>query len=229
MTVKANVLIVEDESIIAEELKRIVQKLGYRVSGLAYGYQEAVKSLKQHTPDLVLLDIGLNYSEHDGIDLAGYINKIYKIPFIYITANADAYTVQRAKVTEPSSFILKPFNEESIFSNIEIVLHKHIITSDSAKIVVTSGSKKIMLDSRNIIFLKADNMYTEIYTTDDKKYVVRSYLKKVLLELPSDFFVQIHRSYVVNLSFVDSYTAEYISVHENKIPIGKAYKEKIKR
>jgi two-component system response regulator LytT len=223
----STILIVEDEAIIAEELKNIVQKIGHRVSGVVYGYSEAIEHLKHEVPDLVLLDIGLNYSEHDGIDLAGYINTVYKIPFIYITANSDRYTIQRAKLTEPSAFILKPFNQENIFSNIEIVLHKHNEISYPAKITVTSGSKKVTIDCRNIVFLKADNMYTEIYTADNKKYVVRNYLKNILAELPPDIFAQVHRSYVVNLGFVESHTAEHIFVQNDKIPIGSAYKNRI--
>ncbi len=217
------ILIVEDESIIAEELKRIIEKIGYSVSGVVHRYEEAVEILMENKTDLVLLDIGLDYSENDGIDLATYINEKYSIPFIYITANADLATVERAKKTEPASYILKPFNSATIFTNIEIALHKWKAEKNKS-ITVTYGSKKVRVPYSEIMFLKSDNMYTEIHTDKNKMYAIRGTFKTILDKLPSENFLQVHRSYAVNLDFIHSYSSETMQVSDKTIPIGNSFK-----
>ncbi len=217
-----SILIVEDESIIAEELKRIVMKLGYTVTAVVHRYEDAVESLRSNTPSLVLLDIGLDYSDKDGIELAEHINEKYKIPFIYITANADSLTVNRAKVSKPHSYILKPFNEETIYANLEVALYDK---RQLKMVIIKQGTKKIELDPSKILYVKADNIYIEIYLVNNKKYVIRSFLKKFHKEeLPHNFFVQVHRSYLINRNFIQSYTNDYVMVGEEKIPVGSSYR-----
>lgn len=221
------ILIVEDESIIAEELRRIVVKLGYQVSGVAHRYQEAVMLMEKQIPDLVLLDIGLDYSKNNGIDLATHINQLYKIPFIYITANADMATVNRAKTTEPSAYITKPFNDSNIYSNIEIVLHKYQTEKPPETIMVKQGVKKVLVNCHKIIYLKADNMYTEIHTADNKTYIVREFLKSFLIRLNKPFIVQTHRSYAVNIHFMQSYTNDYVFIGDEKLPLSHLYSKNL--
>ena len=227
MSREVSILIVEDESIIAEELRRMVIKLGYQVVGVAHRYQEALMLVEKHLPDLVLLDIGLNYSDSDGIDLASHINRFYKIPFIYITANADIATVNRAKTTEPAAYITKPFNDSTIYSNIEIVLHKYFHGESSESIGVKQGGKKIMVNCHQIIYLKADNMYTEIHTADNRTYIVREFLKSFLIRLDKPFITQIHRSYAINTNFVQSYASDYVFVADIKLPLSPLYSKNL--
>lgn len=221
------VMIVEDESIIAEELKRLIMRLGYVVTGVAHRYLEAVQLLQQHTPDIVLLDIRLEYSTNDGIDLADYINTVYKIPFIYITANADTNTVNRAKQTSPAAYITKPFNAELVYSNIEIALHKKTVVDRARQIQVKNGSRKIVLDIQSILFLKADNLYTEIYTADGRKFVVREYLKQYLTSLSAHFIVQVHRSYAVNIHHISYYNNEHVCISGHKIPVSDSHRRNL--
>lgn len=223
MNREIRILIVEDESIIAEELRRMLVKFGYQVVGIAHRYQEAIAMIENHLPDLILLDIGLNYSENDGIELASHINKAHKIPFIYITANADISTVNRAKITEPAAYITKPFNDSTIYSNIEIVLHRVLHEKYQGTIMVKQGTKKVMLSCQKIVYLKADNMYTEVHTADNKTYIVREFLKSFLIRLDKPFIVQIHRSYAVNINFMQSYNHDYIFLPNTKLPISHLY------
>jgi two-component system response regulator LytT len=227
MNEQKSVLIVEDESIIAEELRRITTQLGYQVIAVTHRYVEAIKVLEQQVPDIVLLDIGLDYSENDGIDLATHINEYYKIPFIYITANADLRTVNRAKVTKPAAYITKPFNRDLIYTNIEIALHKCLQHQNQGHITVKQGLKKITVNFNEIVFLKADNMYTEIHTNTNNIYIVRKYLKSFLDNISQSFVVQIHRSYAVNLNFVQSYTSEFVFVNNQKLPVSNLYKKNL--
>lgn len=117
------ILIVEDESIVALALQEMVEQLGYQVVGNVLTGEEAVTKAIDLKPDLILMDIRLK-GMIDGIEAAQKIRSKTDIPIIYLTAYGDEETVHRAKKTEPSAYIIKPFNELSLRSNIEIVLHQ---------------------------------------------------------------------------------------------------------
>ncbi len=114
---KVKVLIVEDEMVIAMNLVSILEDLGYDVLDPANSYEEAVDALKEEQPDIALLDIQLD-GDKDGIDFARYINQYQEIPFIYLTSNADSRTLNQAKETSPSSYLVKPFNQDDLFTSI---------------------------------------------------------------------------------------------------------------
>lgn len=121
---QARILIVEDELIIAMDIKTILQKLGYNACGVVNSGEDAIKEAVKLQPDLILMDIILNGSI-DGIEAARNIYSLLKIPIIYMTANADKKTIERARDTAPFGYILKPFNENDLHSNIESALYKN--------------------------------------------------------------------------------------------------------
>jgi DNA-binding NarL/FixJ family response regulator len=118
------VLIVEDEPLIARNIAMYLRNHDYDVSAIAHDPEEALFQLKRYPPDLAILDINLE-SERDGIDLADYINKNCFIPFLYLTSYSDKTTLERAKTTNPAGFIVKPFNEKTLYASIEIALANH--------------------------------------------------------------------------------------------------------
>ncbi|GAX38255.1 hybrid sensor histidine kinase/response regulator [Nodularia sp. NIES-3585] len=118
------IVIVEDEAIVAKDLRNRLQKFGYMVSAVASSGQEAINKALEMCPDLVLMDIRLK-GQMDGIEAAHEIHKHLDIPIIYLTAYADEKTLDRAKVTEPFGYLLKPFKERELQINIEIALTKH--------------------------------------------------------------------------------------------------------
>lgn len=117
------ILIVEDEQIVAADLERTLCRLGYRVVGLTASGQSAVEHAQQTQPDLVLMDIKLR-GALDGVAAAAQIRAKAQVPIIYLTAYADEATLQRAKITEPFGYILKPFGERQLHSSIEMALYK---------------------------------------------------------------------------------------------------------
>ncbi len=121
---KVNILIVEDEGIIAKDLKHTLGKLGYSVSAIAFSGEEAVKKAGEILPDLVLMDIVLR-GAIDGVKAAEQIRARFNIPVVYLTAYADEDTLQRAKITAPFGYLLKPFREKELHAAIEIALHIH--------------------------------------------------------------------------------------------------------
>ncbi len=117
-------LVVEDESIVARDIQNRLRNMGYDVPAIvAYG-DRAVEKVAKIRPDLVLMDISLK-GDMDGIQAAELIRTRYDIPVIFLTAFADPGTLQRAKVTEPFGYILKPFEERELLTAIEMALYKH--------------------------------------------------------------------------------------------------------
>lgn len=121
---KENVLIVEDESIVAKDLKNRLIKHGYVVPAIASSGEDAIKAVEEHRPDLVLMDIYLK-GNIDGIQASEKIHERFDTPVIYLTAYADDNTFQRAKITVPYGYILKPFEERELLNTIETGLYKH--------------------------------------------------------------------------------------------------------
>jgi len=121
---KARIMIVEDEMIVAGDIKRTLQDKEYEVSSVVSSGEEAIKKAEADNPDLVLMDIVLK-GEMNGIDAAREIRERFGIPVVYLTAYADEKTLTRAKITEPFGYIVKPFHEKELHSNIEMALYKH--------------------------------------------------------------------------------------------------------
>ena len=119
-----SIMIVEDESIIALDIKTSLMRLGYDVSGVAASGDIALKKIAEKQPDLILMDIHLK-GEMSGIEVSERVKTDYQIPVLYLTANADNSTFQKAKHTDPYGYILKPFGEKELGIAIEIALHKH--------------------------------------------------------------------------------------------------------
>lgn len=118
------IMIVEDELIVAQNIENQLYKLGYDVPITASSGQEAIYNAEAFKPDLVLMDIKLT-GDIDGISAADHIYKKFDIPVVYLTAYADEETLDRAKITDPYGYIIKPFEHKKLHSTIEIALYKH--------------------------------------------------------------------------------------------------------
>lgn len=121
---KAKILVVEDQNIVALNIKNKLKKLGYTVPSTAASGEEAIRKAELTHADLVLMDIMLK-GDIDGIEAARQIRERLRVPVIYLTAYTDDETIARAKLTEPAGYISKPFKEEDLHSNIEMALHKY--------------------------------------------------------------------------------------------------------
>lgn len=123
-TESSRIIIVEDEAIVALDIKGRLLALGYSVIAVASSGEKAIELATEHKPDLILMDIMLE-GKMDGIDTAFAIKKRQSIPVIYLTAYADNETLKRAKVTQPFGYIIKPFEDRELNLTIEMALYKH--------------------------------------------------------------------------------------------------------
>jgi diguanylate cyclase (GGDEF)-like protein/PAS domain S-box-containing protein len=137
------ILIVEDEGLIARDIENMIHNAGYEVCGIAGTGKEAIEKAEGTLPDLILMDIILR-GEMDGVEAAERIREHYNIPVIYLTAHTDENTLQRAKLTEPLGYTLKPVEQKELMTVIEMALYKHQMES---KLIEREGWLSTILQS----------------------------------------------------------------------------------
>ncbi len=229
------ILIVEDEPLIAEDISETLQDAGYGVSGIAHNANDAIKILKSSTPSLVMLDIKID-GPIDGLMLGRIIKDDFNLPFIFLTSYTDPETVDKVKELNPYGFIVKPFDERELTSNVEIAIHRFKQDSQNlAQVEDQEGDDSFFLKSQkalhklsfnDILYAQAVDNYTMIYT-EKSKFLVPQTLKSVEEKLDNNRFIRTHRSYSVNFKYVDIITSNYANIKGIMIPIGKGYKAEL--
>lgn len=225
---KLKILIVEDNFIIAEDLKSILTDLEYDVVDIAMSYFEAIEIIIAKQPDLCLLDIVIK-GEKDGIDLAETINQDFGLPFLFITSHSDKHTVERAKKTLPKGYIIKPFDQDDVYTSIEMAAAiAGANTKQEPSLLIRQNGILNKVFIHDITHVKSDKNYLEIYTHQGAKYLQRQSLKE-FLELPNTGqFCQVHKSYAVQLRYVSSFNSSELVVVSNRIPVGNKHYNTIK-
>jgi two-component system, LytTR family, response regulator LytT len=219
-----HILLVEDELMIAEMAKEMLVELGYSVMGIAKNYDRAIEILElgEHI-DLVILDINLNQKK-SGIDLAGVLKDVYKIPFIFVTSYSDGETVRLAASTEPLAYLIKPFTKVDLFATIEIIKIKK--NQSTRSIMVRQNDLSVKVEVRDILFVKSEGNYIEMVTSQ-KRYVDRNSLEAFLEEIHDDNFLRVHRSYIINLTRVDAVNGRYVVIGQHKIPLSRKHRQEM--
>ena len=237
------ILIVEDNVIIADDMQSMLEEIGYEIVDNVIVYEQAVEVLKTQEVDLVLIDIILA-SDKTGIDLGKHIRDSYNIPFIFVTSNSDRATVENAKTVQPNGYLVKPFEQQDLYTSIEIALSNfdYADKASTAEAAASTPEKmspnSVLKDSifvkkqhlyyripfGDIQFIKADNVYLEVNTVD-KKFLVRSPLKDYLEKLPRNKFYRAHKSYIVNVDHIDAVNSKDIMINNTLIPVSKDFKE----
>lgn len=214
-----NILIVEDEFLIADQLKTLIKQGGYQCVGVAKDVASA-KILLLKKPDFVLLDIKLSEGD-SGITLGHFLNK-QGIPFYYLTANNEFETMQEALQSKPVGYLSKPFNVNDILAALELV--KESVQAKSQKIWIKSGGLKLQLPLIEILYAEASNVYTHLYTPQ-KKWTQRMTLKQFEDQITDPAFVKIHRSFIINKRHISKVSAGFVWIGELKLPVSKTYRD----
>ncbi|MDA8715359.1 response regulator [Flavobacteriales bacterium] len=239
---KATVLVVEDESIVSKDIQYSLKKLGYEVIGSSATGAKAIELALELKPNIVLMDIMLK-GDINGIEASAEIKKSLNIPIIFLTAYADENTLEKAKITEPYAYILKPFKEIDLHTSIEMALYKHgkelevikerdflynIVENKESNefIFVKSNSKLIKLYNKDIYFVEALKDYVVINTLNSR-YTIHSTMKEIEKKLPDNQFVRVHRSFIIRTDKIAQIEQPNIILENDKriIPVGGSYKE----
>lgn len=233
------ILIVEDDMIIAANISLQLSKLGYEVTGIETKGEEAIHHALESKPDIILMDIQLK-GDINGIDAAHVINQNLDIPLIFLTANEDDATFQKAKETQPFAFISKPFTKRNLERTIalaeERVKEQPMMNAASETVLDAQGDRifirnqnkliKVLLD--DILWVEAERNYCKIITSQ-QSYLIVSPLNKLCEKMDHKRFIRIHRSYMVNFGKLDAITDSNVELKGKTLPIGKQYKEDLFR
>jgi len=153
------ILVVEDELIIAEHLRMILEDLGHKVVGIAADYQEAISILKSGKVNFALLDVVID-GRKSGIDVGSFLRKQSPhIPFIYLTSHADKRTVELAKKTKPNGYLVKPFEADDVYTAIEVAL------LNAGNTDATPQAEKELIDEDGL-FIKEEHVFIKVQFSD---------------------------------------------------------------
>lgn len=230
--------VIEDELVIARTILGTLEELGYSHCGPAINYTEALDLLENEKPDLVLLDIQLA-GRKDGFDVAEKINETYRIPFIFLTANSDVETIDRAKKVKPHAYIVKPFTKEELYAAIEIAFSNFTGNRIEPKSENSASSqnrnfmfvkdgyvfRKIFFDE--LLYLESEANYVLLHLTSKKRIMIRSTINDFMEQLDPERFIRVHRRFSINISFIENIFPNELSLQEIKIPIGKSYRDEL--
>lgn len=245
MNDQVKIMIVEDETIVALDLSMRLQKEGYEVIGIASNSDDAIELFTEHKPDLVLMDINIK-GKKDGIETARELKKIQEVPLIFLTAFSQNEYVARAKAVNPSAYLVKPFNNDSLHTSIQIAIHNFAVLGKPTDPQPTVSekedtSKETLLFFNNYFFVKhnyrfnkfsldellfaeSDNNYIKLVTTN-KKIALRVSLQYIADKFNHPALVRVHRGFIVNIRNIDSFNEEEIIIGPHQIPIGRNYKD----
>jgi DNA-binding LytR/AlgR family response regulator len=246
MNESVKIMIVEDESIVAMDLAMRLQKAGYEVVGMADNSDDALAIFTDGGPDLVLMDININ-GEKDGIETAKMLKMVRDVPLIFLTAFSQSEYVTRAKEANPSAYLVKPFNSESLFTSIEIAIHNFALLKPAARVepakelsaedatrepllffnnyfFVKNNARFSKVAVADLLYVESDNNYISLITRD-KKITLRITLQNFADTIKHQHLVRVHRSFMVNLQNIEGFSDEEIKIGKFEIPIGRTYKD----
>lgn len=219
---KVKIVVVEDEPLIADDIADRLEKHGYEVVGIADKADEALRIIEKEKPDLALLDVNIE-GNVDGIGLAAQLT----IPFVFLTSYYDQKTLDRAKLTSPSGYIVKPFKERDLIANLEMAQARTKSTLEKKapeKLFLKNGQEIVSVITSDIVMAEAYDNYTYIYTEADK-FLISHTLKSIEEKLLPFGFRRIHRSYLINFEKVSTISDKYVFLGEHKAQIGKSYRK----
>lgn len=228
-------LIVEDEIITATDLKETLEKYSFQIIGIAKNSNEAKNILGSQLPDIALIDVQLKNSQENGIEIARYLKNEYNLPFVFLTANSETQTFQKAKELEPAAYLLKPYRHKELAFQIELAYQHYFANkqgksdpykADDLYLPYNKGHQRI--NKNDVILLQAGGAYVNVYLKD----VAKPFMFSMNLGYISQFFnqknfVQVSRSSLINLNFLERFDAEniYLKGIKDKVSLSQNRKQ----
>jgi two-component system LytT family response regulator len=239
-----NILIIEDTPEQSDALIKVLLENNYTVVGVARNFTDALKLFYANTIDIIIIDVFLD-GKPDGITFAESINIIPNAskPFVFLTSSQDRQIFERAKLTKPFSFLMKPFNELEILYAIEMAVEKFyeqnnvflteeqdtVISNDFLFIKKKNSLKKVAL--QDILYIEVEERYCNIIT-EKEKFVILISLTKISALLDPAKFIRTHRNTIVNSDKIEEIIlADNLIILQgnHKINLSDTYKDFIKK
>jgi len=228
-----NILIIEDTPKEGARLKKHLEKMEFNVVAIATNLEEAIVLYFTKEIDLVIIDVFLD-GNPDGILFAEKINAQTKDikPFVFLTSHMDRGLFERARITQPYSFLLKPFKKHEIIYTIELALenymnNKEINENESFSFFVKKGTLFFKVSPNDLLYIEVEGRYSKIVTKDNC-FLIQSSLSDLHIKLSITQFLRTHRNYVVNRKEIKEVHPNdnlIILSNDSKVLLGRSYKE----
>lgn len=226
MNNKPALIIVEDDPLIALDLADIARDAGFQVEAIHHQAEAAMQTPPVNAR-LALLDINLG-GEIDGTQVGFHFLEKYDIRPVFITSYFDPQTVAKAAKARPLAYILKPYEEADILANLQLAVsridEKPVVSSQNKPIFVRLGNKLKRVRPEEVTHLQASDMHTYLYT-ETGRFLASQSLKELAEMFNPIGFVRVHRSYVVNLKYVDGICEDHLLLVNHEIPLGRTHKK----
>lgn len=235
------IIVVEDEPLFANHLEMLIDELGYELAGICDNSEDFLSLFLTKNADLALIDIHI-LGKHNGIDIAEKIqNSKHPIPVIFVTSYKDREIFDRAKKTNPYAYITKPFENIALQQAIELAFINHhqkdeikkstnwqkdILDNDNFFVKVDDSIRKVIIN--DIISIEIKDKLCQIITKS-QSILARISLKEIIEKLPNKNFIQVHRSFIINLNYLENInlTKNSISYSTHTVPISRSYKQNL--
>lgn len=225
---KIKVLIVEDNSLVAEAIAIVLEKHFLDPVHTTGSGEEAVEYFKSNEVDLVLMDVVLE-GDMDGMEAAQAIRKHRQAPIIYLTDHVDEKHIERAKRTYPAGYLAKPYNEAELVRAIEFAFNQAQEARSGADpqedvFVRTDNQEFVRIYFKDVLYLKAARSYCKV-VTDQRTYTLCSSMNQVHEKFDNRNFIRVHRSYVVNTKRITKLDGNVIHIANEQVDMGKEFRE----
>lgn len=247
---KKKILVVEDDEIISDNLKNLLELQNYDVK-VAENGKEGIDKAYIFKPDLVICDIMMpDITGFEVIDILSRENEFKQIPFLFLTALTDTTNYRKGMNLGADDYIFKPYDTENLLLVVKNRLQKFEFiksfavqqnseknkNTESEKIIIKLGNKSYPLSYNEIIYLMAERQYSNVYTTGKRKFVIKKSLKNWEIVLPTNLFIRIHRSYIININQISKIEKSNLNQYSvllnnfnNPIQVSRRYYKNLKK
>jgi DNA-binding LytR/AlgR family response regulator len=236
------IVVVEDEKIHLRDIIISLEELGHECVASTADPFEALQLIEEHRPDAVIQDINLN-GKISGIQLAKKIIQLYQVPVIFASSLREASIMNDALDVKPVTYLSKPVQPGDLQAALlmaeraknkteQSILSGELGETKDGFIFIKIGDKLQKVNFKNVLLIQTDGKnYCTIITEDDKKYAVRNTIQALASIFPADNFLQVHRAYIINVQYVESYveSEQNIIIRKYDIPVGRTFKEAIQQ
>ncbi|NDP28308.1 MAG: response regulator transcription factor [Flavobacterium sp.] len=234
---KQKILLIEDNFNLSENIEEVLTIHGFEITAILNQAETALDEIREKEPNLILVDIKLKGAKN-GIELAEEIRKIVDTPIVFLTSSAGKEIINKVGHINPDGFITKPFSMEGLITSIELAFSNHKTKNENKsheRIIQRSTPSELFIREngwlRRIViaeidWIKAEGTYTQI-NLNRRQYTLRNTVKELMKKLPEEFFLRVHKSYIVNIRNVEALNSNIIKINEEEIPVGKIYYQEL--
>jgi DNA-binding LytR/AlgR family response regulator len=230
------ILVLEDDCLIANHIKRIIEKKGYKVAGIATKRSEALAIASSQQLSLVIADVGLANNDC-GIDVVNHIRLFHPVPVVFLTAYSDEQTMEKILLAKPSAYLNKPFTEHELLANVDIAILNHLQLQGQMRfplldegnvngdfIFIPTGKGFRRISKKEIRYIEASGSYVNVYTPCGVQ-MISTNIGSLERQLADPTFIRVSRKHLINIERIDAIENSCIIMEGRCLPIGDVYRQ----